>query len=92
MDETYILELYNQLGGEDKFGKIENFKNLISTNSGYQKQFYNSFGEQRLGSYDNFVGLVSGQKKKVIQRKEIFYRSYNSIKKHILRKLLLQSQ
>ena len=32
MDETYILELYNQLGGEDKFGKIENFKNLISTN------------------------------------------------------------
>ena len=68
MDETYILELYNQLGGEDKFGKIENFKNLISTNSGYQKQFYNSFGEQRLGSYDNFVGLVSGQKKKVIPR------------------------
>lgn len=65
MDEKYIQDLYNQLGGESKFGKYDDFKYLISTDQKYRQDFHNSIGEKVLGSYDDFDALV---KKKTIQQ------------------------
>jgi hypothetical protein len=59
MDEQYIIDLYNQLGGESRFGKFENFKKFISTDSSYQQDFYDEIGQSTLGSFDNFKSLVS---------------------------------
>ena len=59
MDKKYIQDLYNQLGGEAKFGSFEDFQNLITTDKNYQKDFYNSFGESTLGSFQDFSTLVS---------------------------------
>jgi len=66
MDEKYIQDLYNQLGGQSKFGNFNDFKNLINTDKQYQKDFYNSFGAKKLGEFNDFSGLVSvsNQKKK----------------------------
>jgi hypothetical protein len=61
MDEQYIINLYNQLGGQKEFGTFENFKSVISTDTSYQKNFHSAFGEGTLGSFDNFVSLVSSQ-------------------------------
>ena len=58
MDEKYIEDLYNQLGGKDEFGSYENFSNLISSDDSYIKDFHNAFGEQTLGSFDSFSKLV----------------------------------
>lgn len=65
MDEKYIQDLYNQLGGQAKFGNFADFKNLMQNDPSYQKDFYNSFGEKTLGSYADFESLV---KKKNIQQ------------------------
>ena len=66
MDEKYIQDLYNQLGGQSKFGNFNDFKNLIKTDKQYQKDFHNSFGAKKLGDFNDFSGLVSSsnQKKK----------------------------
>jgi len=61
MDEQYIIDLYNQLGGEGKFGKFEDFKDLIKSDPSYQKDFHNAFGESTLGTFDDFKSLVSAQ-------------------------------
>jgi hypothetical protein len=58
MDEKYIQDLYNQLGGESKFGAYNDFKDLIQNDSSYRKDFYNAFGENTLGAYNDFEGLV----------------------------------
>ena len=59
MDEQYIIDLYNQLGGEGKFGAFEDFKDLIKSDPSYQKDFYNAFGESTLGAFEDFKSLVS---------------------------------
>ena len=66
MDEKYIQELYSQLGGQNKFGDFNSFKNLIKTDKSYQKAFHDSFGDKTLGDFNQFSGLVSSsnQKKK----------------------------
>ena len=66
MDEKYIQELYSQLGGQNKFGDFNSFKNLIKTDKNYQKAFHDSFGAKTLGDFNQFSGLVSSsnQKKK----------------------------
>ena len=58
MDEKYIQDLYDHLGGQQKFGKFDDFKELISSDSSYRKTFYDSFGEKQLGAYDDFDSLV----------------------------------
>jgi hypothetical protein len=64
MDEKYIQELYSQLGGQNKFGDFNSFKNLIKTDKSYQKAFYDSFGAKTLGDFNQFSGLVSGSNQK----------------------------
>lgn len=66
MDEKYIQELYSQLGGQNKFGDFNSFKNLIKNDKNYQKAFHDSFGAKTLGDFNQFSGLVSSsnQKKK----------------------------
>jgi hypothetical protein len=59
MDEQYILDLFNQLGGESKFGKFDDFKELITTDNSYQQDFYNAFGANTLGEFNDFKSLVS---------------------------------
>ena len=63
MDEKYIEDLYNQLGGKDKFGSYESFSNLISSDDSYIKDFHNAFGEQTLGSFDSFSKLVKKKRR-----------------------------
>jgi hypothetical protein len=37
MDKKYIQDLYNQLGGQDKFGSFEDFQVLITTDKTYKR-------------------------------------------------------
>lgn len=60
MDEKYISDLYNQLGGQSKFGSFDSFKDVITTDDSYIKDFYNAF-KDKLGSYDSFYSLVKKQ-------------------------------
>ena len=64
MDKKYIQDLYNQLGGQDKFGSFEDFQVLITTDKTYQKDFYNSIGSETLGDFNDFTALVSTPVKK----------------------------
>lgn len=70
MDEQYIIDLYNQLGGESKFGQFEDFKSLITSDPSYQKDFHNAFGESTLGSFNDFSSLVSRQQQAVQPKKK----------------------
>jgi hypothetical protein len=58
MDERYIQELYNQLGGKSKFGEYKDFSNLITTNKDYQQAFHKEVGESVLGNFNDFSTLV----------------------------------
>jgi hypothetical protein len=58
MDEKYIQELYNQLGGKNKFGDYKDFQGLITTNTDYQKAFHKEIGEKVLGNFNDFSTLV----------------------------------
>jgi hypothetical protein len=57
--EQYILDLYNELGSESRFGKFENFKKFISTDSSYQQDFYDEIGQSTLGSFEDFKYMVT---------------------------------
>ena len=72
MDEEYIDDLYNQLGGADKFGEYEDFKRLITSDDSYINDFHEAFGENVLGSFEDFNALV---KKK--RRISIYFRRGN---------------
>lgn len=61
MDEQYIKDLYSQLGSEDVFGKYEDFVALITTDDSYIEDVYNNFGEETLGKFEDFKGLVKKQ-------------------------------
>ena len=61
MDEQYIKDLYSQLGSEDVFGKYEDFVTLITTDDSYIEDVYNNFGEETLGKFEDFKGLVKKQ-------------------------------
>jgi hypothetical protein len=58
MNEKYINDLYSQLGGEEVFGKYEDFVNLITNDDSYIKDFHGNFGEETLGSIEDFTNLV----------------------------------
>lgn len=58
MDEKYIQDLYNNLGGEKMFGQFNDFSTLISTDDGYRKDFYDNFGSDILGQFEDFDRLV----------------------------------
>ena len=70
MNEQYIISLYNQLGGESKFGQFEDFKSLITSDPSYQKAFHDSFGESTLGPFNDFSSLVSIQQQAVQPKKK----------------------
>ena len=48
MDEEYIENVYTQLGGEGTFGKMEDFKELITTDDEYIKNVHSTIGEETL--------------------------------------------
>ena len=58
MDEKYIQDLYNQLGGEAKFGAFNDFKDLMQNDDSYRKSFHSAFGEKTLGGFSDFESLV----------------------------------
>ena len=70
MEEQYILDLYNQLGGQSKFGNFEDFKDAISTDKIYQKDFHSAFGESTLGNFEDFSSLVSSQSQAITPKKK----------------------
>jgi hypothetical protein len=59
LDEEYIRALYDQLGGMDKFGVYDEFREFISTNKEYRKHFYSTIGEKTLGKFSGFESLVT---------------------------------
>jgi hypothetical protein len=61
MDEKYIEFLYGNLGGEQRFGPYDVFKQGISTDESYRRAFYDQIGESQLGNYATFE---EGVKKK----------------------------
>lgn len=65
MDEKYIQDIYNGLGGSEVFGSYDKYKELISTDSSYVEDIHNNFGEETLGSFENFSKLVMGKSKAV---------------------------
>jgi hypothetical protein len=59
MDEKYISDLYNQLGGKSVFGEYNDFKSLINTDDSYASDVYNQMGgESVFGKYDDFRSLT----------------------------------
>ena len=58
MDEEYIENVYTQLGGEGTFGKMEDFKELITTDDEYIKNVHSTIGEETLGTFNDFFSLV----------------------------------
>lgn len=58
MDEKYIEYLYNSLGGHDRFGEYDSFKQGISTDDAFRKDFYSQVGNAIGGSYEELEGAV----------------------------------
>lgn len=58
MDEKYIKDIYDSLGGESVFGNYDDYYSLITTDDSYIKGVYDSQGESVFGGYDDFVSLV----------------------------------
>ena len=58
MDEQYIKDVYESLGGQPVLGSYGNYYRLITTDDSYIKEVHSRFGEERLGSFDNFNKLV----------------------------------
>lgn len=59
MDEKYISDLYNQLGGKSVFGEYNDFKSLINTDDSYASDVYNQMGGKSVfGEYADFRSLT----------------------------------
>ena len=58
MDEQYIKDIYNNLGGETKFGSYEDFYTLITTDDSYIQDFHSAFGSNVLGDFEDFNSIV----------------------------------
>lgn len=58
MDDKYIKDIYDNLGGESVFGNYNDYYSLITSDDSYIKDVYDSKGESVFGSYDDFVSLV----------------------------------
>ena len=71
MDEKYISDLYNQLGGKSVFGEYADFKSLINTDDSYASDVYNQMGgESVFGKYDDFRSLTKGGGSPLLKKKE----------------------
>ena len=70
MDEKYISDLYNQLGGKSVFGEYNDFKFLINTDDNYASDVYNQMGgESVFGKYDDFRSLTKGGSLQPLEKK-----------------------
>ena len=86
MNEKYIQALYNNLGGQSKFGGYDDFKTLISTNKDYRKTFYDTFGESTLGGFDDFQYLVKKKEVGVPTQEDFLSQELSSFSKTLLSK------
>jgi hypothetical protein len=74
MDEKYISDLYNQLGGKSVFGEYNDFKSLINTDDNYASDVYNQMGgESVFGKYDDFRSLTKGGSLQPLEKKKRYY-------------------
>ena len=58
MNEEYIRKIYDNLGGESKFGSYDSYYKLITTDDAYIQKIHSAFGDDVLGSFDGFSTLV----------------------------------
>ena len=59
MDDKYIKDIYENLGGESVFGKYDDYYSLITSDDDYAKDVYSNLGgESVFGNYDDFSSLV----------------------------------
>jgi len=66
MDDKYIKDIYDNLGGESVFGNYNDYYSLITSDDSYIKDVYDSKGESVFGSYDDFVSLVKKKDDSVV--------------------------
>ena len=66
MDDKYIRDIYDNLGGESVFGGYDDYYSLITTDDSYIKDVYNSQGESVFGAYNDFVSLVKKKDDSVV--------------------------
>ena len=66
MDDKYIKDIYDNLGGESVFGNYNDYYSLITSDDSYIKDVYDSQGESVFGSYDDFVSLVKKKDDSVV--------------------------
>ena len=64
MDDKYIKDIYDNLGGESVFGNYNDYYSLITTDDSYIKDIYDNLGgESVFGSYNDFFSLVKKKDK-----------------------------
>jgi len=78
MDEDYLSNIYNGLGGEDFFGKYDDFTTLITSDNEYRKNIHNHFGKNVLGTFNDFTQLTTGN---AIEEKGNYYGDEGIIEK-----------
>jgi hypothetical protein len=66
MDDKYIKDIYDNLGGESVLGNYDDYYSLITSDDSYIKDVYDSKGESVFGSYDDFVSLVKKKDDSVV--------------------------
>lgn len=70
MDEEYLDDVYNSLGGKDTFGEYIDFATSIKSDPTYMREVYDNFGEETLGSFDDFSKLMKESKVKNISKQK----------------------
>ena len=68
MDEEYLDDVYNNLGGEETFGEYIDFATSIKSDPTYMREVYDNFGEETLGSFDDFSRLMKESRVKNISK------------------------
>ena len=63
MNEEYIRKIYDNLGGESKFGSYDSYYKLITTDDAYIQKIHSAFGDDVLGSFDGFSTLVKKKRR-----------------------------
>ena len=58
MDDKYIKDIYENLGGESVFGKYDDYYSLITSDDNYAKDVYSNLGgESVFGNTTIFILL-----------------------------------
>lgn len=59
MDDKYIKDIYDNLGGKEVFGEYNDYYEMITTDESYIKDVYDNMGGgQTFGEFEDFISLL----------------------------------